>query len=97
MNPAMEVSDLPLKNFYRYSLPAFAGRPGAVLQPAERMFCPAVAQFCSRTTHPEANSSRYLVTCMPGKLQAPEHAGQVTKPPGKCWDVHQTLSSLQAW
>ena len=43
LNPAMEVSDLPLKNFYRYSLPAFAGRPGAVSQPAVRMLCPAVA------------------------------------------------------
>ncbi|KAK9830935.1 hypothetical protein WJX81_007880 [Elliptochloris bilobata] len=28
MNPVMEVSDLPLKSFYRYALPGFAGQPG---------------------------------------------------------------------
>lgn len=31
MNPVMEVSDLPLKAFYRYALPAFAGSPGAAV------------------------------------------------------------------
>ena len=31
MNPVMEVSDLPLKAFYRYALPTFAGSPGAAV------------------------------------------------------------------
>ncbi len=28
LNPATELSDLPLKAFYRYALPGFAGAPG---------------------------------------------------------------------